>query len=284
MGRGRPVLAAEAPHALVADKSAHYRLRYFSLTSADGARTYQIGVAIPRSPPPADGYGVLYMLDGDAALARIDEAMLETVASGNPPVIVAVGYAGDRAFNVMARALDYTPPAGDHRLLFDPAGRPGGGADVFLDLLEKQIRPAVAELAPLDPNRQAFWGHSYGGLCVFYAALTRPQTFNEYFAASPSLWWNHGLVLESLPGFLDGGGLGARRLTLMVGGEEVAVRPGREGRGMRASVPASEVRVLAGRLEASGARALYREFPGAGHGAMLEASLRHTLLSLAGEQ
>lgn len=263
--------------------SAFYGFEHLSVTSADGARVYRVRIATPRKPAPAKGYPVVYLLDGDAALARIDEALLARLDAGDPPVIVAIGYEGDRQFDVLARAFDYTPAAPDAKPVADPAGRPGGGADAFLDVVMQEIEPAAAARAPLDPHRRALWGHSYGGLCVLHAALTRPAAFDAFYAASPSLWWNYGSVLQEVEPFLAGARPADLDLTLLVGGEEIAGRSaGVRTHPMWTSVPSSATRDLAQRLAAAGVRTHYEELAGQGHGGMLGASLTRTLLTIAG--
>ncbi|WP_292224604.1 alpha/beta hydrolase-fold protein [Brevundimonas sp.] len=280
-------LAQPAPRAVgptIADAgSAFYRFEQVSVTSADGARVYRVQIGVPRKAAGAAGYPVAYLLDGDAAMARIDEALLGQLNAGDPPVIVTVGYQGDRQFDVLARAYDYTPPAPDGAYVVDAAGRPGGGADAFLTLLHDQIAPLVAAHVRIDAERSLLWGHSYGGLCVLHAALTRPDAYGRFVSVSPSLWWNYGSVLAEVDPFLTQPHPSNLSLTLLVGEEEVAGRGGRTRTNpMWSSVPSGATRDLAMRLHAAGVDVRFAELPGQAHGGMLAASLIPTLLSFAG--
>jgi len=279
----QPAAAAARTAPTIADLgSAYYRFERLSATSEDGARVYRIWVATPRKAAPAAGYPVAWLLDGDAAMARIDEGLLARLDAGDPPVIVAVGYEGDRQFDVLARALDYTPPV-DGAAAVDPAGRPGGGADAFLALLHDRIAPEVARRVAVDPARSLIWGHSYGGLCVLHAALTRPDAYRAFVAASPSLWWGYGAVLREVGPFLARTPRPDLSLSLLVGEAEVEGRSSRPHlHPMWTSVPAGATRDLAAQLAEAGLDVRYGRLAGQGHGGMLAASLTPTLLSLAG--
>ena len=88
----------------------------FVLASPETGRDYLIQVAVPRRQPPAEGYPVLYVLDGNARFA-LTLAARDTLFSGSPAdlpspwLIVAIGYPGTDRFDTDARAEDYTPPA-----------------------------------------------------------------------------------------------------------------------------------------------------------------------------
>jgi predicted alpha/beta superfamily hydrolase len=137
-----------------------------------------------------------------------------------PGVVVGIGYPVDGPYDLARRTLDYTPPADPALLGERPDGgawSETGGADAFLDVLEGEVMPLVAGLAPVDAARPALFGHSLGGLCALHALLTRPTAFARIVAVSPSLWWNGGALLRAV---------GARapspapRVMIAVGGEE----------------------------------------------------------------
>ncbi|MCD7100042.1 alpha/beta hydrolase-fold protein [Stenotrophomonas sp. MMGLT7] len=162
-------------------------------------RDYRIFLYRPDGAAPPDGYPVLYVLDGNAmfltavetvqAIARRPDAGAVAL-----PVIVGIGYP-DGTDVRSARVLDLTPVAARN----PQNGRmSGGGADAFADFIQHAVEPAVAGRVPVDRERQALFGHSFGGLFVLHVLATRPQAFSTWLAASPSLWFGDGTVREAL--------------------------------------------------------------------------------------
>jgi predicted alpha/beta superfamily hydrolase len=166
------------------------------VSSATGGH-YRIFVSVPDTPAPAAGHPVLYALDGNASFPLLAQMARTAARRGKAtgqaaPVIVGIGYPTDDDYHP-ARGRDYTPPT---------AGAPAteGGAGRFLDFIEQELKPLVRSLAPVDPRRQALYGHSYGGLCTLHALFTRPAMFQTYVAASPSIWYRERAVLAGLEG------------------------------------------------------------------------------------
>jgi hypothetical protein len=150
---------------------------------------------------------VLYVLDGNAtfpvaALMSRNVGRRSAVSGVGPALVVGIGYAGDEDFHVAERAGDYTPAAGEGAPGEGRAASQEGGADRFLDFVEHELKPLIEARHPVDRQRQALFGHSYGGLLVVHALLTRGPSFSTYLAASPSLWWHDQLVLKPLPDML----------------------------------------------------------------------------------
>lgn len=180
----------------------------------------------PTSPPPAEGYPVIYMLDGDTVFESLTDTAAAVPDSRRPgAVIVGIGYDIDASLRQAARSYDYTPPSpgadspvGAPR---DPdaVGKtlPGGGADRFIDTLETRIKPFVAAYYPIDANDQTLYGHSYGGLFALHVLLTQPDAFTRYVAASPSFWWNGRYLLKTIADTPITAKGATRRLTVMVG-------------------------------------------------------------------
>lgn len=194
------------------------------MRSRSGAE-FRIFISTPPTPAPEAGYPVLYLLDANAAFAT----MLETLTlqstrpevTGVPPaVVVGIGYPTDMPLDLVRRTRDYTPPVPEHALSPRPDGTPWpptGGAEAFLDFIEQELKPAVAEGIRIDPARQALFGHSFGGLFAMYALFTRPETFQTYIAGSPSIWFGSRAILELEDGFGPRLRAEPRSLRLMIG-------------------------------------------------------------------
>jgi iron(III)-enterobactin esterase len=271
-------LAKPAPDQLmdapVLREASDYRFSTLELDSADGARHYRIWLGRPLKVSAANP--VAYLLDGNAAMAALDTELLNRLShSPTPPVLVAVGYATPLRIERNARTFDYTPQVGEGAQRDPLTDVPSGGAEQFLDLLTQQIRPLINQRLEEKPKRQLLWGHSYGGLLVLYTLMTRPDAFDEYAAASPSLWWNGGVIhAEGLAQRLGG----KQRTLLMMRGDGEPASPsmqvGPKGDG-------AAKRLLADLQQVQGLKVRYQTFPGLSHGPMLPASLRYTLEHLS---
>jgi len=178
-----------------------------SVHSRHTGRDYRIFVARPQQEPPAAGYPVLFVLDGNALFptlalqaqaleARPDPALRDSV------LVVGIGYPNTQLYDFEARAEDYTPDAADRQR--------------FLAFIEDELKPLIAARYRVDPSRQTLFGHSYGGLFTLYALLERPQAFSGYVAASPSIWWYQGFVERRLSAFERRAGKAAPRAQLLI--------------------------------------------------------------------
>ncbi|WP_158291689.1 alpha/beta hydrolase [Lampropedia puyangensis] len=168
------------------------------LHSTATGRHYRIQVST-IGKPPANGYPVVYVLDGDAmfpVVAAAAQGMWMSAEENRvrPMLIVGVGYAGAHMLDEQARAEDYTPPAPDLSETGDTRAQRQGGGQRFLQFLTEELQPAIAKAYPVDRNEQTLLGHSYGGLFTLYALFSRPEAFRHYIASSPSIWWNKGYI------------------------------------------------------------------------------------------
>jgi predicted alpha/beta superfamily hydrolase len=163
-----------------------------TMQSGDGL-DYRVVVSSPEGTPPPAGFGVIYVVDGNAWSGTATELVRLYELELGPVVVVGIGYPTDALLDNARRAYDLTPPGPAPAAA---AGLKTGGADVFLRFIVDTVKPAVEGQYKIDPVRQVLFGHSLGGLFVVHALLTQPQAFTAYIAASPSIWWSDGLVLK----------------------------------------------------------------------------------------
>jgi len=271
--------------------SAHYHFERFTVSTADAARTWRVRVGIPKREAPATGWPSFWMLDGNAALIEFDEALLaELAAQPEPHALIFISHDNQLRTDSPQRNRDYTP-----RLLApeDATGPLGnGGADAFLEVIERKIRPQIEQLAPLNPGQRSLWGHSLGGLFVLHTLYTRTGAFDTYIAASPSMWWGNAYAVTTSERFIAHNAGHRARVIIHLGGlERIGDRGPRDLTNPRVvahlkriqAAPPDAAMQLAQRLESvPGIDASYREFPGLGHGPMLRASLMAALHTITG--
>lgn len=264
------------------------RAKSQDIVSSCTGRTYRILVFVPSAPPPPTGYPVLYLLDGNAtypvAATLLQLAEHRTNPGGLVPgIVVGIGYPGDAPLDLRARAEDYTPPAPDLSATGDMSGSPQGGADRFLDFIEKELKPRIAAAFPINPARQTIFGHSYGGLLVLHTLFTRPAAFQRYVAASPSIWWNQRFILTEKTAWLKTvpSSSAPPRVVVTVGSLEQtpSADPRLAGRAelMIARRQVDNARELAADLVAHGIAAEFFLFEKSDHGESRTPALLHAL-------
>jgi predicted alpha/beta superfamily hydrolase len=250
---------------------------------------YRLLVSVPRGPPPAGGFPVFYVLDGDGWFyTAVEMVRIREWGRLTPSIVIGVGYPSGAFFDPR-RNYDFTPPGSADP---DFAPEEQGGADRFLNFLTDIIKPWVRERYSIDPNRQVLFGHSMGALFVLHTMFTAPQSFNTYLAASPSIRFSNGIVLRETSAFEANPTRTRVRALITVGGLEsqpsarqiddyrryFAANPGATGglsveEALRQTFPspptgfnkARELRRLAEALSRRGAHVSFTEFPGEEH-------------------
>lgn len=179
----------------------------WDMQAQHGDRSYRIFLSVPAQPAPPDGYPVLYVLDGNSlfrpmvwVVRRLEEHTERTDWTSDdlpPTLIVGIGYPPATDIS-SARQRDLTPPTKADTPRLSGAS---GGADSFLKFIQQDLKPTVADIVKVNPDRQTLFGHSFGGLFTLYALTTQPQSFHTYLAASPSLWYAGETMMDTLKSF-----------------------------------------------------------------------------------
>ncbi|OTA67371.1 IroE protein [Hypoxylon sp. EC38] len=204
----------------------------WSLMSKCG-KEYIVQIGFPRdwasyTPPCSTGVSVIYLTDGNSVFLSALESLHRGVCIRDSlfsaGVIVAIGYPtpshSSKIFN-SRRAWDLTPPAHGSK-------ETEGGADEFIGFINDRVKPFVrqrlASTRGVDVQKEALYGHSYGGLFCLHALFTCPDMFDCFIASSPSIWWNKEFILSEEEAFRKDREkmLDIRRPSLMIfaGGQE----------------------------------------------------------------
>lgn len=174
------------------------------LPSKITGRTYRIYVSRPVTPPPKDGYPVLYVLDGDIAFATASgQVILGSLTGKGASIVVGVAYPNFIATTTL-RGRDLTPS--QPNAAARATGGMGkaedyGGADDFHRFMMEELRPLIAQMNKVDASNQSLMGYSLGGLFTLHVMFHHPEAYRSYVAGSPSIWWNDREVLGGEAGF-----------------------------------------------------------------------------------
>ena len=137
-------------------------------------------------------YPVLYLLDGQRNFAHTKGTLdlLNQSSLAQEIIIIAI--------KNTHRTRDFTPTYDES---YNEWGI-SGGADDFLDFIEKELIPYVNKTYRAN-NFKIVSGHSLGGLLSIYALQSRPELFQAHFAFSPSLWWHKQVIFKETESFLN---------------------------------------------------------------------------------
>jgi hypothetical protein len=239
----------------------------FDFTSRITGREHRLFISVPTGDAPPEGFPVFYILDGNGCFATVSEIMRgRAPADGlRPAIVVAIGYSTDDLMTAMAlRMKDLSTPATSEWLAALPFAIPGltadltGGLDDFIRVVEEEIRPAVARLAPTNPSDQTVMGHSLGGLAVLRMLFTRPGMYRTFEASSPSIWWSDHAILAAEKAFCArvAAGEASPRLLIEVGGREQTADSGalRHFKSMAEAQASAEFCGMVGNARALGQR------------------------------
>jgi len=142
-------------------------------------------------------YPVLYMQDGQNLFSatdafvmgrtwRIAESADAAITAGEvePLILVGIAHAGER------RVAEYTPTR-DWKM-------DGGEADKYGRLLVEELLPFIAAGYRVQPGaaHTGLGGSSMGALAALYLGLKHEDTFGRLAVLSPSVWWNHRVILS----------------------------------------------------------------------------------------
>ena len=151
---------------------------------------------------PHRRYPVLYMHDGQNIFDgmtsyipnqewRVDEAAEGLIKAGliDPVIIVGIDNAGVDRGNEF---LPTTATMGGQSM--------GGRAEKYGAMIRDEIMPMInAKYRTLrGPKNTALGGSSFGGIITLYLGIHHPETFSKLAVVSPSIWWDHRVMLKQI--------------------------------------------------------------------------------------
>jgi len=160
---------------------------------------------------PDKKYPVWYNTDANRGFPLVANAStFLTFPPGDMPemIIVGIGYLIDGMEDWAAwRTRDLTPtsdPETDKywkNLLTGLSGRTNivvksGGAPIYLNFIIEELIPHIDTNYRTLSDDRTLGGYSYGGLFTFYTLFHHPESFKRYFAGSPSLDFDHGVIFN----------------------------------------------------------------------------------------
>lgn len=168
-----------------------------------------INIYLPEGYKDSDTgrYRVIYLLDGSAnedfphivGLVQFYEMMWLM------PKTIVVGIAN------VDRKRDFTFPVTENKKRTQDTGGTdqyaaffekamqyprAGGSEKFMAFVEKELQPYVT--AHYRTAQRTIIGQSLGGLMATEFLAKKPQLFDDFIIVSPSLWWNHQTLLQSV--------------------------------------------------------------------------------------
>lgn len=176
----------------------------------DENRTLNIYLPNGYDPDGLQEYPVIYLLDGSADEDFIHIAGL--VQFGSFPWIELIPETIVVGISNVDRRRDFTYPT---TIEIDKKDFPTAGAsETFIQFIESELQPLIQKQYKTNGERSII-GQSLGGLLATEILLKKPNLFDNYIIASPSLWWDDQSLLSMGPTKYDT----AKKIYVAVGKE-----------------------------------------------------------------
>ncbi|WP_276371503.1 alpha/beta hydrolase-fold protein [Chryseolinea sp. H1M3-3] len=178
----------------------------FTLKSDFSNEPFSFFVRVPKNYAKNSKklYPVIYLLDGNAFFDPTVDAVAryrKKKKSFNEPIIVGIGYENAYVMDSL-RHRDYTFPAA---LGTDSLKISGQGYN-FHQFIKTRVISHIDSSYRTDKTNRTIMGHSLGGYFVLFALtqeLTDTLVFNNFVAASPSIYYHDGYLIEQIKSSLN---------------------------------------------------------------------------------
>jgi len=173
----------------------------FSLQSDFSTEPFSFFVRLPKNyaQNKKQIWPVIYLLDGNAyfdQVANSIEHLIKKKEISIDPIIVGIGYENAYIMDSL-RNRDYTFPVA----LPEDSFTISGWGDKFYDFITSKVVNYIDLNYRTDTTNRTIIGHSLGGYFVLYALhrqMTTSQTFNNFVAASPSIYYHDNYLIKKM--------------------------------------------------------------------------------------
>jgi len=178
----------------------------------------RITVRLPAeyAAEPERRFPVVYLLDGgpEQDFPHIAGLAQSREINGSFAPFILVGV------ETVQRRRELSPPVAPEMLELyrKDFGAEPGGAGQFRAFLAKDVKPWV-EAHFRTTGKAALMGESLAALFLVDTLLAAPGMFDDWIAASPSLWWNDLAFAKALPARLKAAPAGPERIYLALADE-----------------------------------------------------------------
>lgn len=181
-----------------------------------GERRLTVRLPAEYESEPERRFPVVYLLDGgpEQDFPHIAGLAQSREINGSFAPFILVGV------ETVQRRRELSPPVAPALLeaYRKDFGAAPGGAEQFRAFLAKDVKPWVAAHFRTD-DKAALMGESLAALFVIDTLLTAPELFDDWIAASPSLWWDDLAFAKALPANLKAAPAGPERIYLALADE-----------------------------------------------------------------
>lgn len=188
-----------------------------TITSAIvSGQEYELHIMLPGGYSSSHKkYPVVYVMDSQWDFPLVKSIYGQQYYDGFIPELIVVGvtWGGVKPNPDSLRVRDYTPTK--------EANQPqSGGAEQFLQFMEKELFPFVEKNYNADADNRVLMGCSLGGLFTVYTLFTHPSMFTGYIAASPAIGWDKEVLYKYEKAFAALSFAQQKKLYLTVGDVE----------------------------------------------------------------
>lgn len=161
------------------------------ITSSIIKDEFKISISLPKNySNGSKRYPVVYLLDSNIFFGLFTDTVRILQYGQEIPelIVVGIGYPEGKD-HLYLRNRDFGPT---------PYNLPeiAGGADNFLEFINKELKPYIKSLYPIDENDSTLAGDSMSGLFALYTLFHQPESFKRYIIGSPSMYWDDSITFS----------------------------------------------------------------------------------------